>query len=115
MRDIPYEMYIAGLLDSNTGRRLVKMLPVSIFEVIVVNGSPKVGNDASSKYPMDEAYIADVLRIVSPDVIVACGQVADEGLTRMKIDHWYIPHPMRRDLSNQDFEEIRETLKEIMS
>ena len=103
------KLWLKGLWNSHTGRRLKKMLPDNII-VEVINSTPKIGNASNACFPAESVYIAGWLECFEPDVILACGRVAQEALETLGIKHIAAPHPAWRQLSNKQIDEIRNTI-----
>lgn len=103
------EEWHRDLLNSHTGRRLSEMIPENC-KYWVINSSPNIGNNADSKFPPDVGYIISWWNKIQPDVVVACGKVAQTGCNKANIEHIKAPHPAWRALSKQITKEIREKI-----
>lgn len=113
MRDISYKHYVAALAKSHTGKRLAKMLPVPLEAVTIVNASPKIGTKSQDAFPADLEYLQEKIAEADPDVILAFGSIASDGLEMLGVEYYQLPHPARRDISVADFASIRESLESI--
>ena len=98
------------LLTSRSGRRLERALPPA--RVSYTNSSRVVGDGPESVHEADRAHIRRRLRDVDPDVVLACGKVAETAVTAV----WsgavvVIPHPASRSLTNDLLDQAREHLE----
>jgi hypothetical protein len=116
-----FEEWERELWKSHTGKRLMSMIPPG-EEYRVINASGYVGEYPSSCSPADPEYIQTWIDRIKPDVICACGKIAQHGLALMDIQNVidgvkniplvYAPHPAWRLLSFMDAREIKEKIKE---
>lgn len=88
------------LLHSHTGRRLKEMIPEG-YEYNVINSSPNIGNNSSSIYIADPQYIKTLVNKIKPDIIIACGRIAQDGCTELGLQYISAPHPAWRCLSKE--------------
>lgn len=89
------------------------MLPENI-EVEVINSTPKIGDVSSACFFPEPEYIAGWIEFFEPDLIIACGKIAQGALEYMGIEHIPTPHPAWRHLSNENVVEIRNKIKEVL-
>lgn len=98
------------LANSHTGRRLKEMIPDGM-EYKVVNSSPMIGNCADSSYKADLVHIEKLVKEIKPNVICACGKIAQKGCEELGLDFIPAPHPAWRQLSKQCSNDIKEKIK----
>jgi len=98
------------LFRSHTGRRLKEMVPDGV-QFCVVNSTDKIGDSADSLYFADPFHIECMLNGIKPDLVVACGKIAQAGCRELGIDFISAPHPAWRALSKKDTERIRNEIK----
>jgi len=91
--------WIRDLRKSHTGIRLFRMIPDCGVVYEIINATPEVGKDATSVFEPDLEYINNFKTLFKPDVIVACGKIAQKGCEVLGIDYLKIPHPAWRHLS----------------
>ena len=103
------ELWLQGLWNSHTGRRLRNMLPDNAI-IDIINSTPRIGSKSSDYFPPNLEYIQTKIDIYSPDKILACGNVAQEALSKLNIAYISAPHPAWRQLSNIKISEIKEEL-----
>jgi len=91
---------------SRTGHRLLYGALESRFtfrwDLRYTNASPKLGHGSSSKHQPDRRHLRRRLRDVAPDLVLACGQLAEAATSEL----WSgplvaIPHPASRVLTNE--------------
>lgn len=100
------------LLRSHTGRRLSEMLPVG-GTVKVVNAHPGIGKNAAACFGYDLRHMRRMLRRYRPDVICACGRIAQAGCRALGVEHIALPHPAWRQLSKKHTSRIRKQLSHL--
>lgn len=95
---------------SRSGQRLHRALPTNHFKIHFTNANPKIGwgPDWCSKPNFD--HLRRVLKRLKPDVILACGQVAESAVIELRKPGHHerellttfviIPHPAFRLLHN---------------
>lgn len=101
------EKWMHEFLGSRTGARLATMfsrseLPTTdLTKCHYVNTTDEIGFGASSKLPPDPQVVRRALHKLRPDMVVACGQQAEEVvLSLWPHDIVAIPHPAHRLLTN---------------
>lgn len=99
------------LLRSHTGRRLREMIPENV-EFKVINASASIGDNPNSLFNGDSKHISKQLKKIKPDIIVACGKVAQQICCDMEIKYMPVPHPAWRQLSKRETSEIRNYLSD---
>ena len=109
-RALPRKVWEYALWKSHTGRRLREMLP-SNCEVYIENASPKWGVESGACFPADTEHIQVIVKEQKPKIILACGTVAQAGLSELDIEFIPVPHPAWRLLSKEKIMEIRELLE----
>jgi hypothetical protein len=99
---------------SRTGRRLTEMLPEN-KEIGIANASLKIGNTPDSYFPPDELHMQECINAYKPDVILACGKAAKNGISKLNLNIpiVYSPHPAYRALSKKITQEIKLELESI--
>ena len=94
--------FIAAALFSGclTGRRLVDAFGVDATRRITwENASPQIAAKSRGRFPADIMHMRNVIRYVQPDIIIAFGTVAQDGLIGTGLRHpqtIYAPHPAAR-------------------
>jgi len=88
------------LLCSRSGRRLARALPD--VGVSYTNSSRTLGDGPDSRHAADVGHLRRRIRQVQPDIILACGKVAEAAVAEV----WsgscvVIPHPASRSLTNE--------------
>jgi hypothetical protein len=106
------EEWQRDLKRSHTGRRLLEMVPEQA-EIIVINASPKIGDQVDACFEADINYIRNKIALHQPDCICACGKVAQAGLEKLSIPFVPAPHPAYRALSKQTTNGIRNLLQAL--
>ena len=107
---IPYDEWLPRLWQSYTGKRLSEMLPVDT-ECYVTNATLEVGLDSSAVFPPDLIYLREVVDSIQPYAILACGQVAQQGIAGIGEQFIAAPHPAWRQLSKVHTAQIRTQLE----
>lgn len=105
-------LWLYGLWHSHTGRRLKEMIPAG-YKVVPINASPKIGKQPDAKFAPDLIHIKMWITWTRPDVILGCGNVAQEALNEIDVQYISAPHPAWRQLSKADTREIREKLGQL--
>jgi len=103
------DMWLYGLWTSHTGRRLQNMIPEGV-DVEIINSTPRIGETSSDCFQPDLFYIKQHVAVIIPDVILACGKVAQTACEKLQLDYIAAPHPAWRQLSNIQIDNIREQL-----
>lgn len=98
------------LASSHTGRRLKEMIPDDM-EYKVINSSNIIGNCADSSYDADLEHIKKLVDEIKPNVICACGKIAQKGCKELGLNFIPAPHPAWRRLSKQCSSDIKEQIK----
>jgi hypothetical protein len=107
-------LWLAGLWNSHTGRRLRQMLPeISGVEITVINASPQIGRESRAAFPPDGEYIQRQIARYNPDYILGCGHVAQRGLAELGIEYIPVPHPAWRGLTQAQTDAIRARLERL--
>jgi hypothetical protein len=104
------EEWHEDLFCSHTGRRLSEMIPEG-FDYYVVNSSPNIGSHADSKFPPSKEHIIEWYEKVKPDIVVACGKIAQQGCKDAGLEHIKAPHPAWRALSKKITNDIKLRIK----
>lgn len=68
-------------------------------KIVWEEASPEVGGVASSVFPADPAHLRAVVDKVKPDVVVALGKVAANGIAALELPlakQYFGPHPTAR-------------------
>ena len=102
-------LWLCGLWNSQTGKRLKEMLP-SNLNIKIINASQKIGCYADAQFPPDKKYLKNNISEFQPDVILACGRIAQQGMDALNIPYMAVPHPAWRLLSKIKTKEIKSTL-----
>jgi hypothetical protein len=97
------------LLRSHTGRRLKEMIPNGA-QYRVINATSEIGDNPNSVFKGNMAYVSLWIKQLKPDIIVACGKIAQQTCCDMKIKYMSVPHPAWRQLSKQKTTEIKNYL-----
>ena len=98
--------------NCHTGRRLREALPENA-EIEIRNASPLIGSNADSCFKYDYYYMLEQVETIQPDVILACGKVAEGALKDMElpVPVVFMPHPAYRALSKETTEFVRRRLE----
>jgi len=107
------EEWSIDLHRSFTGRKLMKYIPDNA-EYAVINASMNIGENAKSYYPADLDHIKKWIDNIQPDIICACGEVAQQGCKSLGVDCIAAPHPSWRQLSNQFASDIKSKLTDAI-
>jgi Uracil DNA glycosylase superfamily. len=99
------------LLRSQTGRRLVEMIPAGA-EFRVINASSFIGDNPNSVSAADTKHMRRLIKQIKPDIICACGKIAQDGCKKLGLDFIEAPHPAWRCLSKKTTTNIRNLLGE---
>jgi len=97
------------LENSHTGRRLKEMIPDG-EEYKVINSSGLIGDCANSCYDADLEYMQFLIEKINPNIICACGKVAQRGCEELGIEFIPAPHPAWRRLSKAHSSSIKEKI-----
>lgn len=108
---LPRHVWLRRLWHSYTGKRLSEMLPEGC-QVEVINASQLMGKGPAACFPPDPEYIARMVSTYRPDVILACGRVAQAGARALGLQYISAPHPAWRRLSKERTQEIRRSVAE---
>jgi len=100
------EEWSRELLRSHTGRRLQEMIPANA-DYKVINASEEIGNNPDSIFKGNVEHVSGWIEKLKPDIIVACGRVAQQLCCDMKIKYLPVPHPAWRRLSKRETTETR--------
>lgn len=99
------------LEKSHTGRRLKEMIPEGA-EYRIINSSGYIGDNPDSSYVADIEYMNKFINEIKPNVICACGKIAQSGCEKLGLNFIPAPHPAWRQLSKQCSNEIKEKIKQ---
>ena len=105
-------LWLKGLWDSHTGKRLKEMLPDNM-DYQVINSTPKIGDRSDAVFPPDPVYIQAWVECYEPDYILACGKVAQEALEELGLEFFRAPHPAWRLLSKEDTSRFHDDLAKL--
>lgn len=72
-------LWLRALWTSHTGRVLKTMIPDCCI-IHIINSSNHIGKVSKACFPPDINYIREEVKEINPDVILACGKVAQQGL-----------------------------------
>jgi len=100
------------LLASYSGKRLSEMIPENV-DFRVVNASPEIGDSADSVFSPDKKHLKNMIKKHSPDIVCACGKIAQKGCYDLGIEFVPLPHPAWRQLSKDITNRIQENLSEM--
>jgi hypothetical protein len=104
----PRRSWLRALAASPTGRRL-RLLTDDLE--CVHNASPLCAADSKTVHAPDEAHVRAILGSCAPDVVVACGQHAEDALRRLWAGPLLcLPHPTYRVLTNALYRRARRIL-----
>lgn len=101
-----------------TGRRLKSALGEKLCDQIVWEEiSPEIGGHASSRFPSDLAHIKSVIEKHRPEIVVAFGALAKDGVRAVccqtEVKHpcaMFAPHPAARQNPMPELRALREQL-----
>ena len=105
-------VWVKMLWLSHTGKRLREALPLEFYEVKVCNANPSLADSPDGGFPPDLRHLRRVLGRVQPDVVLACGKVAQGAIAQIApaITTVEMSHPAHRLLSKQTTAEIKARL-----
>ncbi len=91
---------------SRSGVRLQLALPskeqFEHLDVRYINANPKLGPDPDAAFPADKSHIIHALKRLTPDFVLACGQIAEGAMVELWPGHLVaIPHPAHRLLTDE--------------
>ena len=107
------EEWLERLWLSHTGRRLKTMLPEGV-DFYIDNATPEIGKTSDSCFPADAQHLKMVIDTVRPEIILACGLVAQAGLEALGYAYVAAPHPAWRQLKRSHCEWIRIQLERMV-
>ena len=105
------EEWSRELTNSQTGRRLKEMIPAGV-EFRVINASGFIGDNPNSVSEADTKHMRKLIKQIKPDIICACGKIAQDGCRKLGLDFIEAPHPAWRCLSKETTGNIRNLLGE---
>ena len=86
-------------MGCRTGLVLQQIFGIDLCRKIIwEEASPEMGGHASSAFPADDVHLQKVLVDINPDVVLAFGKIASDGLTPL-VPHEMLligPHPVAR-------------------
>lgn len=104
-----------------TGRRLQSAFGEELCDAITWEEiSPEIGGQASAKFPPDPIHIAKIIDQFQPNVIVALGSLAHDGIRYHLATHnykcsvFYGPHPAARQNPMPALVEIARQLRGLL-
>jgi hypothetical protein len=97
------------LNNSQTGRRLKELIPENV-RYRVINASDIIGDNVDSCFDPNLNHLKAWINVINPDVIVACGKVAQKGCDLLDEKYIKAPHPAWRALSKLHTTEIRKQI-----
>jgi hypothetical protein len=83
------------------------------YDIVPINASPAIGDRVESVFPPDPLYVGRVWEILMPDVVLACGQVAQRAVSELGIEHIKAPHPAWRQLTSGIVDDVKERLARL--
>ena len=103
--------WLKELWRSHTGTRLREVLPDDC-DVRITNANPKLADSVSDCLPPDIAHLKRTATRVKPDVVLACGKMACQGISQLETQIRVVemPHPAYRALSKETTKQIRAKL-----
>lgn len=104
-----YEKWLSDLWNSHTGRRLMEMIPEQCA-IYPVNSTGTVTDNTQEVPKGDPLYVRAAYRYFKPDIVLACGKLAQETCDLARIEHIVAPHPAWRGLTKNDTSRIRHNL-----
>jgi uracil-DNA glycosylase len=109
------QIWLGELWKSRTGTRLREALPQEIFEVKICNANPSLADSPDGIFPADLAHLRRVIRRIRPNLILACGSVAQKATEEISLGVPVVAmkHPAYRLLSRQMTAEIKSQLVQL--
>jgi len=106
---------VPAFANSLTGKRLKWALPDNC-KITITNASGLVGETADSVFPADIEHVRAAIRRHKPDVILACGVIAQQAFTKIKTKKPVVlmPHPTYRLFSKVMAGHIRQELEGLL-
>jgi len=99
-------IWLKALWSSHTGRMLKTMIPEHCL-VYIINSSNHIGSASKAVFPPDVAHLKEKIEEIKPDVILACGRVAQKGMRAVGIPHIIAPHPAWRNLTKEHRQKVK--------
>jgi hypothetical protein len=87
------------------------MIPAGA-EFRVINASGFIGDNPDAVSKADTKHMRKLIKQIKPDIICACGKIAQEGCRELGLDFIEAPHPAWRWLSKETTSNIRNILGE---
>jgi len=103
------EEWSRELLRSHTGRRLKDMIPDGV-QYKVINASEEIGDNPNSVFKGNVEHVSLWIKQLKPDVICACGKIAQQTCGDLGVMFISAPHPAWRRLSKKITNEIKEEI-----
>ena len=75
-----------------------------------INSTPQLGDHPDSCFGYDLSYMQSWIQKIKPDLICACGKIAQSGCKELGINFVEAPHPAWRRLSKQHTSDIRKEI-----
>ena len=100
-----------------TGKKLKLMVPFDDHDVMVGEASPFVGSGSRSVFPMDPDHVRSQVEDFEPDLVVLMGAQAKKAQTYVEVlgvPTFLTPHPVARQLTNQQRGEMRVSIQELL-
>jgi len=103
-------LWLRALWMSHTGRVLKTMIP-NYCVTRIINSSNYIGEVSKACFPPNITYIQEKIKEINPDVILACGKVAQKGLREIGVPFIEAPHPAWRSLTKEQRQRVRDELE----
>lgn len=96
--------WLKALKKSRSGLRLREFIERD--DIWIDNVTPIVGAFPSSIIPIDVEHVKNILRVHSPEIVIACGKQAELALTGLFEPLIIAPHPTYRVVTNALWGEV---------
>ena len=100
-------------MASRTGRRLFnEVLPPNLYRFRFCNANPRLADSPQGIFPPNLKHLKRQIRRAQPDLILACGRIAQEAIQNLNPDMHVLsmPHPASHSLSKKTTKAVKQKL-----
>jgi len=102
-------IWLKALWSSHTGKMLKTMIPEHCL-VYIINASNHIGHVSQACFPPDVSHLKEKIEEIKPDVILACGRIAQKGMRAVGIPFIKAPHPAWRRLTKKQRQQVKDLI-----